>query len=58
VRHEASLQSGCKYPRRNGARQTLELVFKSYLAALISADSDRRGDLDSRGNLSAKGLGV
>jgi len=30
----------------------------AYLAALISADSDRRGDLDGRGNLSAKGLAL
>lgn len=45
------LSEGLWSPSRGFARST-----EAYYAALINADSPRRGDLDGRGNLSALGL--
>jgi Fic family protein len=45
------LSEGLWSPSRGFARST-----NAYYAALINADSPRRGDLDGRGNLSAAGL--
>lgn len=45
------LSEGLWSPSRGFARST-----EAYYAALINADSPRRGDLDGRGNLSAQGL--